>query len=35
MYEEIGPELEAKFAISDYPLNLAVEVTNNCNLVAY
>lgn len=32
MYEKIGKNLEKKYKVSDYPLNLAVEVTNHCNL---
>ncbi len=32
MYEEVGKELEEKFVVSDFPLNIAVEVTNQCNL---
>lgn len=32
MYAEIGPELEKKYKMSSYPLNIAVEVTNHCNL---
>lgn len=32
MYETVNSELEKKFKINDYPLNLAIEVTNHCNL---
>ncbi len=32
MYETIGSELEKKYVVSEFPLNVAVEVTNNCNL---
>lgn len=32
MYAEINHELESKYKISAFPLNIAVEVTNNCNL---
>lgn len=32
MYEVIGAGLEKKYVVGDYPLNLAVEVTNHCNL---
>lgn len=32
MYAEINPELEKKYVITDYPLNIGIEVTNYCNL---
>lgn len=32
MYEMINEQLEEKFKITEYPLNIAIEVTNNCNL---
>lgn len=32
MYANIDSELEKKYVISEFPLNIAVEVTNNCNL---
>lgn len=32
MYEIINEELEKKYKITEYPLNIAIEVTNHCNL---
>lgn len=32
MYYEINSELEKKFKMTDFPLNIGVEVTNHCNL---
>lgn len=32
MYAEINQELENKYTITDYPLNIGIEVTNYCNL---
>ena len=32
MYEIVNQELEKKYKVTEYPLNLAIEVTNNCNL---
>jgi len=32
MYEEINSELEKRFVISEFPLNIAIDVTSNCNL---
>lgn len=32
MYAEINEELEKKYKVTDFPLNVAIEVTNHCNL---
>lgn len=32
MYEKVTHELEGKYKMTEYPLNLAIEVTNHCNL---
>lgn len=32
MYEKIDKELEARYKKTDFPLNVAIEITNHCNL---
>ena len=32
MYEEINEQLEGKYKLTAYPLNIGIEITNNCNL---
>lgn len=32
MYEKIDMELEARYNLTEYPLNICIEITNHCNL---